>query len=317
MEVATHHPSLNVDGQPIKSFCMPCCFAQSVRYRILSRSTYVKCEEECCSVEFVNLNLRTFCKNRLTRVFRKGIGFLLTKSNNRQAIARKTTAHNTSTKINMMFHTNKKNTTTNDDTLQLAIEKATQEKDEMKSDYEKRILNLRNQANDARVVMQDMVHVARLTPEAFLTLINQEAENWNVIDLKYVAATIHNRLRYLKEKQARENSGVNAVQPSTAQVLYSYVITDPNPTKKTLVHIITELHKELVPLEEQVVLFAPGHAERLEVLQRGERLRLEDVAELAPLVLVRTVGAPLGVQLQDCEGAGCYIFIFIWWQLQL
>ena len=119
----------------------------------------------------------------------------------------------------------------------------------MKRDYEKRILNLKNQANDARVVMQDMVHVARLTPEAFLTLINQEAENWTVIDLKYVAATIHNRLRYLKEKQARENSG--DVNTSTAQVLYAYVITDPNPTKKTLVHIITELHKELVPLEEQ------------------------------------------------------------------
>ena len=107
--------------------------------------------------------------------------------------------------------------------------------DELKQDLEDRLLEAQNESNNAHAVLQDIVHIARLSPDAFLALIEQEFPNWNTVDLKYIAATIHNRLRYLKKKKAKEGNDISTSEgddaviqqhPSMTQALYSYVVTE-------------------------------------------------------------------------------------------
>mmetsp|Transcript_145211 Transcript_145211/g.205547 ORF Transcript_145211/g.205547 Transcript_145211/m.205547 type:complete len:252 (+) Transcript_145211:66-821(+) len=140
-----------------------------------------------------------------------------------------------------------------EDPVTLAIDKANKEKDEMRQDYEEQIYRLQDHTNDTVNVLQSMVLVARKCPDAFFALLDEEGEDWNLNDLKYVATAINVKLEDVIEQKIRQTSddNVKEMQPSTAQRLYAYVMMDPNADKKTTIQVISELHKELALLEAE------------------------------------------------------------------
>ena len=166
--------------------------------------------------------------------------------------------------MNKIFHPKKNNKTDStlgedDDIVALAIQKCKLEKVEMKKQYEERMRSVQNQANETRAVTQAMVLVARTSPNDFFTLLHKEGENWNLIDLKNIAAAIQNRLQYLQKQERKASTaasgdvvvvvGDEELEQSTAQRLYTYVMMDPKADKKTVIQVISELHKALTVLE--------------------------------------------------------------------
>ena len=155
-----------------------------------------------------------------------------------------------------LFQNNRKNTVSfeEDDAATIAIEKVNQEKDEMRKGYETRIVNLEHQHNATRTVLQALVKVARKSPEAFFAVLDDEGEDWSLIDLKYIASSINIQLEDAIERKIRRTSNgdkVTEMQLSTAQRLYEYIMMDPKAKKQTAIHVIHELHEELASLEDQ------------------------------------------------------------------
>jgi hypothetical protein len=146
---------------------------------------------------------------------------------------------------------NKHRDANTDDVLALTIAKAKREKDEIRKQFEKRIKNLEIEVIGARLVMQSMVLVARISPDEFFGLLSSpEASGWSLMELKHIAAAIHNQLLLIKKSEATEGKE-QAV--STAQRLYGYLLGDANADKKAVLQVISDLHKELSSAEDKFV----------------------------------------------------------------
>jgi hypothetical protein len=155
----------------------------------------------------------------------------------------------------MLPKKNKQKDANTDDAVALAIILAIvkREKDDMRKQFETQLENLELESIDARLVVQDMVLVARISPDDFFALLeSSEVECWSLTDLKHIAAAIQNRFKLIKKTIATEDKA--QLPSSTAQRLYGYLMEDANADKKAVLQVIRNLHKELSSLEEKFVL---------------------------------------------------------------
>lgn len=115
------------------------------------------------------------------------------------------------------------------------------EKEELIRSYENKISSLKSNIEKTNEVVRSLVMIARMTPALFLVLVEKENERWSVSDLKNIAHALHSGLKETKHKNEKL---------STAELLYSYLILDPNASKPALVQVIRDLQNELETIEQ-------------------------------------------------------------------
>ena len=140
---------------------------------------------------------------------------------------------------------------TQEELIEEAVSAANKEKDKKVEKYKAKAKEAEETVTNTRDVLKKLVLVARLSPTQFFELLNADYENWELDDLKEIATSMYDALEKAKQAKAEQaNDPDGSKEPSTAQNLYTYCMKDTDAEKKTVVQVITELHKELALFEE-------------------------------------------------------------------